>query len=81
MSDVQEQHEMQQNAAPVRAPASNRSKLEEFERDDDGRPPFILTWTEVKLLGIAGVSISFDRCKMQNPYHLIYLIGRLFLRW
>ena len=41
------------DAEPVRVP--NRSALEEYERD--GRPPFILTYTEVKLLGIAGVSI------------------------
>lgn len=40
------------DAEPVRVP--NRSALEEYERD--GRPPFILTYTEVKLLGIAGVS-------------------------
>ncbi|KAF7978454.1 hypothetical protein HWV62_652 [Athelia sp. TMB] len=42
------------NAAPARPATGNHSKLEEFERDDDGRPPFILTYTEVKLLGIAG---------------------------
>lgn len=36
--------------------AFHRSNLEEYERADDTRPPFILTSTEVKLLGIAGVS-------------------------
>jgi hypothetical protein len=32
------------------------SRLEEYERDSNTRPPYILTRTEVKLLGIAGVS-------------------------
>jgi hypothetical protein len=31
--------------------------LEQYELEGDGRPPFILTYTEVKLLGIAGVHI------------------------
>ena len=35
-----------------------KSDLEEFERDSSTRPPWILTYTEVKLLGIAGVSGS-----------------------
>jgi len=34
------------------------SKLEEVERE--GRPPFILTKTEIKLLGIAGVGFFLD---------------------
>jgi PHS family inorganic phosphate transporter-like MFS transporter len=33
-----------------------RTALEEYEQSGEGRPPFILTYTEVKLLGIAGVS-------------------------
>jgi hypothetical protein len=32
-----------------------RSKLEEYERDDDHKPPYYLGRAEVKLLGIAGV--------------------------
>lgn len=36
-------------------PALAKSRLEEYERDGDHRPVFILTYTEVKLLGIAGV--------------------------
>jgi hypothetical protein len=32
------------------------SALEDFEQSGEGRPAFILTYTEVKLLGIAGVS-------------------------
>jgi hypothetical protein len=48
------------SAEPVpEAPAPNgHSRLEEFERTSDNRPPFILTYTELKLLGIAGVSSS-----------------------
>lgn len=29
--------------------------LEEYELETNGRPSYILTWPEVKLLGIAGV--------------------------
>jgi PHS family inorganic phosphate transporter-like MFS transporter len=36
--------------------ARKRTALEEYEQSGEGRPPFILTYTEVKLLGIAGVS-------------------------
>ncbi|PPQ64102.1 hypothetical protein CVT24_008919 [Panaeolus cyanescens] len=36
-----------------------RSNLEEFERND-GRPAFILTTTELKLLGIAGIGFFLD---------------------
>ena len=39
------------------APSDN---LEEFERDD-GRPAFVLTFTEIKLLGIAGVCLFSQR--------------------
>lgn len=35
-----------------------KSNLEEFERDTSTRPPWVLTFTEVKLLGIAGVSVD-----------------------
>ena len=35
-----------------------RSNLEEFEREGEARPPFILSYREVKLLGIAGVRPS-----------------------
>lgn len=34
---------------------SNRAQLEDV--DHDGRPSFVLTFPEVKLLGIAGVSL------------------------
>jgi PHS family inorganic phosphate transporter-like MFS transporter len=30
--------------------------LDEFEQEGDGRPAFLLTYAEIKLLGIAGVS-------------------------
>ena len=38
----------------------NRSTLEEFERENSTRPPYILTKTELKLLGIAGVGFFLD---------------------
>ncbi|EJU02959.1 MFS general substrate transporter [Dacryopinax primogenitus] len=37
-----------------------RGGLEDFERDDPSKPPFILNWTEVKILGIAGVGFFLD---------------------
>ena len=43
------------------SPAQRRSAaLEEVERDDIHRPPYILTLTEVKLLAIAGVGFFLD---------------------
>ncbi|KAF7333079.1 MFS inorganic phosphate transporter [Mycena venus] len=36
--------------------AQPRAGLEEFEQEGDGRPAFLLTYAEIKLLGIAGVS-------------------------
>jgi hypothetical protein len=39
--------------------AAHGTALEEFERSD-GRPAFVLTFTEVKLLGIAGVRCHFS---------------------
>ncbi|KAK0210703.1 phosphate transporter [Desarmillaria ectypa] len=44
------------DAEPVRFP--NRSALEESAQD--GKPPFVLTYAEVKLLGIAGVGFFLD---------------------
>ena len=38
-----------------------KSGLEEVERDDDKRLPFLLTKVEIKLLGIAGVRPAFSR--------------------
>ncbi|KAI5117664.1 hypothetical protein M0805_009697 [Coniferiporia weirii] len=37
-----------------------RSGLEEFERSGEGRPAWVLTTTELKLLGIAGVGFFLD---------------------
>lgn len=53
---------MSANLAPTHnAPPAveGRSRLEEFERSNDDKPAFVLTYTEVKLLGIAGVSFWF----------------------
>ncbi|KAI0930998.1 hypothetical protein AcV7_005029 [Taiwanofungus camphoratus] len=37
-----------------------KSGLEEYEREDDGRPNFILSYREIKLLGITGVGFFLD---------------------
>lgn len=47
------------------------SRLEELERVDDSRPPFVLTYPEVKLLGIAGV--SHERAFQHLFYSLTYV--------
>ncbi|KZT59376.1 MFS general substrate transporter [Calocera cornea HHB12733] len=47
------------NGATVK-PSGFRGGLEDFEKDDLSKPPFILNWTEVKLLGIAGVGFFLD---------------------
>lgn len=49
-SKLDEKHELE----------NTRSGLEEYEREDTGRPPFILTLVEAKLLGIAGVGFFLD---------------------
>lgn len=40
--------------------ATPRSRLEDYERGVDSRPPFALNRTELKLLGIAGVGFFLD---------------------
>lgn len=47
---------------PTAAPPQkgNHSNLEELESSADDRPPFVLTYAEVKLLGIAGVGFFLD---------------------
>lgn len=40
-------------------PAVHKSNLEDFEREADVRLPFLLSYREVKLLGIAGVRAHF----------------------
>ena len=40
---------------PTQDGSRYRSNLEEYEMEGDGRPPFVLTVPEIKLLGIAGV--------------------------
>lgn len=54
-------------------PDAKHSRLEEIERNDDSRPPFILTRTELKLLGIAGVS----RYRMPGVLSLTMALHRL----
>lgn len=54
-------HPPASHSSPEPTPDGSRfkSNLEEYELEGDGRPPFILTVPEMKLLGIAGVSILF----------------------
>ena len=49
-------------AAPISPTTEHHhhSNLEEYDDPTAGRPPFILTYTEVKLLGIAGMSIALS---------------------
>jgi hypothetical protein len=51
-------------SAGLESKGPDRSRLEEFDEEDDGRLPFYLTYTEVKLLGIAGVSSVIQSGKM-----------------
>ncbi|KAI0265684.1 major facilitator superfamily domain-containing protein [Gloeopeniophorella convolvens] len=37
-----------------------KAPLEEYELDESGRPPWMLTYPEIKLLGIAGVGFFLD---------------------
>ncbi|KAJ2963042.1 hypothetical protein NUW54_g14304 [Trametes sanguinea] len=41
-------------------PTTYKSNLEEYEREGDVRLPFLLSYREVKLLGIAGVGFFLD---------------------
>lgn len=62
MSDTQDHHTDLEKTSTGAESTSNhgphRSALEEFDHGDT-RPPYLLTFTEVKLLGIAGVSLTF----------------------
>ncbi|KIJ59289.1 hypothetical protein HYDPIDRAFT_100988 [Hydnomerulius pinastri MD-312] len=56
-------HTEEKSASPAdteSAPTRFRSGLEAYERDGEDRPPYILTYTEIKLLGIAGVGFFLD---------------------
>ncbi|THH21419.1 hypothetical protein EW146_g159 [Bondarzewia mesenterica] len=49
------------NAGSIYPPSPRfKSTLEEYERSGDDKPPFILTYAEMKLLGIAGVGFFLD---------------------
>jgi len=64
---------------PPSAQPKFTSQLEEYEQA--GKPAFVLTWTEVKLLGIAGVRIL----SLKTPFYwangCFSCPGRLFPRW
>ncbi|KAI0820053.1 MFS general substrate transporter [Trametes gibbosa] len=49
-------------SAPVHSnhPTTYKSNLEEYEREGDVRRPYLLSYREVKLLGIAGVGFFLD---------------------
>ncbi|EPQ54923.1 inorganic phosphate transporter [Gloeophyllum trabeum ATCC 11539] len=56
---------VQEKSAPASEPVAQdnsqyRSGLEEYERSGEDRPPFYLTYAEVKLLGITGVGFFLD---------------------
>lgn len=40
---------------------NNHTDLSAYELEGEGRPPFVLSFPEVKLLGIAGVSFRVTR--------------------
>ncbi|KAJ3486738.1 hypothetical protein NLI96_g4034 [Meripilus lineatus] len=48
------------HSVPDPAHHDQEVSLGEYELSSDRRPPFILTWPEVKLLGIAGVGFFLD---------------------
>ncbi|KAI0762151.1 MFS general substrate transporter [Trametes elegans] len=51
-----------ERSAPAHSdhPPTHKSNLEEYEREGDVRLPFLLSYREVKLLGIAGVGFFLD---------------------
>ncbi|KAH9859129.1 MFS general substrate transporter [Lenzites betulinus] len=51
-----------QSPAPVHSdrPTTFKSNLEDYEREGDVRHPYLLSYREVKLLGIAGVGFFLD---------------------
>lgn len=61
MSEAHEAQNDPEKSAPSSPDSTSlrpyRSGLQEYERGDDTRPAYLLTFTEVKLLGIAGVSV------------------------
>ena len=58
------------------SPPVGRSRLEEYEGED--KPPYMLTYTEVKLLGIAGVSfLSYLSCERGVDCAIRMTLGRI----
>ena len=64
---------------PPSAQPKFTSQLEEYEQA--GKPAFVLTWTEVKLLGIAGVRIPVLHILFHRANGRFSCPGRLFPRW
>jgi hypothetical protein len=58
---------------PNKVAPRDRGNLEGVEREGDSRPPYLLTYAEVKLLGIAGVcGIDFSSF---GPTHIHPKVG------
>lgn len=58
-------------------PTHQEQSLAEYELSGGRRAPFILTWAEVKLLGIAGVS-AWIFIDPERPSHIfIFRVGRV----
>jgi hypothetical protein len=65
----------------VSAPPDGRARLEEVEQPDDGRPPYMLTYPELKLLGIAGVSCLSDTDPPEPLLIRCMVSGWILPRW
>lgn len=59
----------------------HKSNLEDFEREGDVRYPFLLSYREVKLLGIAGVRPSAICHTTTSHLFVSPRIGWLLLGW
>ena len=62
-------------------PVVYKSNLEDFEREGDVRLPFLLSYREVKLLGIAGVRLSTAHHTTTSHRSLPPRTGWLLPRW
>ncbi|TFY51618.1 hypothetical protein EVG20_g10919 [Dentipellis fragilis] len=60
MASTKEKIAVETTTVPDSDAPPYHSTLEDFERFGEDRPPFILTYAEVKLLGIAGVGFFLD---------------------
>lgn len=54
---------------------NNRTDLSTYELEGEGRPPFVLSFPEVKLLGIAGVRFHVTRPLEKHDTNLSFQVG------